>query len=199
MDFSGYLWLMTSPYETTYSAPRFMAFIDLGYLLVAIKAADEHLEKRLPETHEDESQHVIGNVNATRQSLLRAAFIAAYGIFEQNLDELVNMDQKSGGHLIAPSDLKDRGITRSLTYARKVLGMSIDTSANHWKDVLLLQEVRNHLTHFGPEFADSGDHAKRWEKFKRSELVSLRPMICFTIDQFEEICHRFTSCIEDFT
>ena len=190
---------MQSPEESTFSVPRFLSFIDLAYLFEAAKAADEHLAAKLPDATTEDRANVIGNLNATRQSLLRAVFIASYGIVEQNLDELSLMDRAKSNISLAPSDLKDRGIARSLSYANKVLGKGIDTDATHWKDLLLIQDLRNHLVHYGPDFADRKDHTDRFKRFSNSEYVTLRPIICFTIPQIERLFDLYMACVDDFT
>lgn len=190
---------MQRPEDSTYGVPRFLSFIDLAYLLEAAKAADEHLAAKLPAGNTEDERHKIGNLNATRQSLLRAVFVSSYGIVEQNLDELMLMERSKTGATLAPTDLKDRGVARSLTYATKVLGKNINTSATHWKDLLLVQELRNHLIHYGPDFADTKDHGDRFKKFSNSEYVTLRPLICFTISQIEHLFGLYMTCIDDFS
>jgi hypothetical protein len=190
---------MQRPEDSTYGVPRFMSFIDLAYLLEAAQAADEHLAAKLPAGTTEDERHAIGNLNATRQSLLRAVFISSYGIVEQNLDELVLMERAKLGTALAPTDLKDRGIVRSLTYATKVLGKNIDLSATHWKDLFFVQDLRNHLIHYGPDFADNNDHGNRFKKFSNSDYVTLRPLICFTIPQIEHLFGLYMKCIDDFS
>ena len=190
---------MQRPEDSTYGVPRFLSFIGLGYLLEAAKAADEHIAAKLPAGTTEDERHAIGNLNATRQSLLRAVFISSYGIVEQNLDELVLMERAKLGTSLAPSDLKDRGIARSLTYATRVLGKTINTSATHWKDLLLVQDLRNHLIHYGPDFADTEDHGNRFMRFSNSAYVTLRPLICFTIPQIEHLFGLYMTCIDDFS
>ena len=153
----------------------------------------------MPDGSTEEGRNIIGNLNATRQSLLRAVFIASYGIVEQNLDGLVTMDRAKNGASLAPSDLRDRGIARSLTYATKVLGMNIDVGAAHWKDLLLVQDLRNHLVHYGAHFADTKEHSDRFRRFANSHYVTLRPMICFTIPQIEHLFDLYMTCVDDFS
>jgi hypothetical protein len=190
---------MQQPEDSTFRIPRFLSFIDLAYLLEAAKAADEHLAAKLPDSSTEEGRNVIGNLNATRQSLLRAVFIASYATGEQNLDELVAMERAKNGVSLAPTDLKDRGIARSLTYATKVLGKKIDTGATHWKDLLLMQDLRNHLVHYGPDFADTKDHGDRFRRFANSDYVTLRPIVCFTIFQIEHLFGLYMTCVDDFS
>ena len=190
---------MLRPEDITFSVPRFLSFIDLAYLLEAAKAADDHLASKLPTTPNAENGNSTGNINATRQSLLRAVFIASYAILEQNLDELVNMERAKNSISLSPSELKDRGIVRSLTYANKILGKRIDKNLPHWKDLLSLQDVRNHLVHYGPDFDNSENHNDRFEKFTKSDYVTLRPVICFTIDQIENIFSLYMECVNDFS
>ncbi|MCB8889572.1 hypothetical protein [Vreelandella malpeensis] len=92
---------------------------------------DEQFASQISSLTDAEVRNKTGNINATRQSLLRAVFISSYAILEQNLDEIVLMDQKKQGVNLSPNDLKHRGINRSIVYANKVLGMSIDASQKH--------------------------------------------------------------------
>lgn len=190
---------MLRPEDSTYSVPRFLSFIDLAYLLEAAQAADAHLAAKLPNSATQEDKDAIGNLNAIRQSLLRAVFIASYSIVEQNLDELVAMERSKSDIQLSPSDLRDRGIKRSLTYATKVLGKSIDLNATHWKDLFLAQDLRNHLVHYGPDFADTKDHGDKFKKFANSGYVTLRPMIFFTIPQIEHLFGLYMKCVDDFS
>jgi len=187
---------MINSEDTTFSVPRFLSFIDLAYLFEAAKVSDEHFASKISETSD---KNEIGNLNATRQSLLRAIFISSYAILEQNLDELVNMEQKEHDVSLSPNDLKHRGIVRSLTYANKVLKKNIDSTPAHWKDLLMLQEVRNHLAHYGPGFSDLQEHQKRFDKFSNSKFVTLRPLICFTLEQIENVIKLYIECIGDFS
>lgn len=189
---------MNKPEDTTFSVPRFLSFIDWGYLLEAAKVADEHFASKILSLPIDEARNEIGNINATRQSLLRSVFISSYATFEQNLDEMMLMEQKKHGINISPNDLKHRGINRSIFYSINVLGRNIDTSKEHWKELMNLQEVRNHLVHYGSEFSNSNEHKKRFDKFSCSKYVTLRPVICFTIEQIENVINLYMDCIDDF-
>lgn len=190
---------MQNSEEITFGVPRFLSFIDLGYLLEAAKAADRHLASKLPTTSTEEGRNEAGNINATRQSLLRAVFISSFGIIEQNLDELMEMERDKLEISIAPSDLKHRGVKRSLTYAVKVLDYDVDPEASHWKDLFLVQDLRNHLVHYGPNFRNGKEHEDRFRKFSKSEYMTLRPIICFTVSQLENVFDLYIRCIGDFT
>lgn len=189
---------MQRPEDSTFSVPRFLSFIELAYLFEAAKVADAHFAGKLPNSPTDEDRNLIGNLNATRQNLLRAVFIASYAIIEQTLDELVLMERTKQSIPLWPSDLKDRGIARSLKYANKLLDKKIDVTAAHWKDLLLLQDLRNHLVHYGPGFADARDHDDKFTKFAKTDYVSLRPTICFTITQIEKVFDLYMTCVDDF-
>lgn len=152
---------MNKPEDTTFSVPRFLSFIDLAYLFEAAKATDEYFASKISAISISEDRNEIGNINATRQSLLRAVFISSY--------------------------------------ANKVLGKNIDTTKAHWKNLLILQEVRNHLVHYGPKFSDSNEHQKRFDKFSNSKFVTLRPVICFTIEQIESVIQLYIDCVNDFS
>jgi len=190
---------MTKPEDETFGVPRFLAFIDLGYLEEALAVADAHLSRKIGTVATTEDRNRAGNVNATRQSLMRAAFIASFASIEQNLDELAHIERNKQKVKLVPSDLKDRGIKRSLAYANKVLDKKLSTESHPWKDLLLLQEVRNHLVHYGPGFSDSSEHIKRFERLEKTEYVSLRPSICFTMEQMNRIFGLYMECIQDFS
>lgn len=185
--------------DLTYGIPRFLSFIELGYMLDAAKIADTEIAKKINDATGYERDNVIGNTNATRQSLLRAVFVSAYAILEQHLDEVSLVEKERVSASLSPSDLKDRGIKRSIKYANKVLGKHIDQNKEHWKDLIALQDLRNHLIHYGPSFSNDHEHEKRWKKFKGLKYVSLRPMICFSIEQIEDIFSLFMLCVNDFT
>jgi hypothetical protein len=186
---------MSSSKDETYTVPRFLSFIDWGYLHEAMRVVDDHFQK---EIHGTEDRDKIGNLNATCQSLFRAAFVSSFATLEQNLDELVRMDQKRKNISLSPTDLKHRGIKRSLVYANKVLKIDIDETKHHWKDVTLLQELRNHLVHFGPDFSDTSEHLKLFHKLKSCEYVSFNPIPYFSFEQLGKIIELFMLCIQEF-
>lgn len=190
---------MNRPEDETFRVPRFLAFIDLGYLQEALEVADTHLSTKVGEVVTADERNRAGNINATRQSLMRAAFISSFASIEQNLDELANMERNKRKLTLSPSDLKDRGIKRSLAYANKVLGRDLSVDGSPWKDLLLLQEVRNHLVHYGPGFFDSPEHKKRFQRFGQSKYVSLRPTICFTMEQMALIFDLYMECIQKYS
>jgi len=181
--------------DETFAVPRFLQFIDLGYLLEGSKVTDNHFKERLSNVKDINE---VGNINAKRQSILRASFISAFSILEQNLDEIVNMQSDVPSIKIKPKDLKDRGIKRSISYANKVLDYKIDITKSHWINTFILQDVRNHLVHYGSDFSNTTEHNKKYEKFSTLSLINLRPTICFSIEQLEEICELFMQCVDDF-
>ncbi|OJH08406.1 MAG: hypothetical protein AOY29_09785 [Alcanivorax borkumensis] len=185
--------------KTTFGVPRFLAFIDLGYLNEAVKIAEEVFEVQAREAGNAPDQNQLGNINATRQSLYRSIFISAYACFEQNLDELCNMKREKLACLLKPNDLKDRGIARSIKYAQKALSAAIDTNKKPWVTLELLGSVRNHLVHYGPSFNDSGEHSKLYGRLQNSDLVSLRPMICFDAEQLEKVFDVLLTGVNDFS
>ena len=191
---------MTDFDETTFAVPRFLALVNLSYLLEAASAADEHLQERLKnkQGRTPDDLAFVGNLNATRQSLLRAVFIASYATVEQNLDEILQLRRVRDEIAISPSDLKDRGIARSMKYAQAVLGWQLSSETTHWKDLLFLQELRNHLVHYGSGFTDSREHETKFRKYSKSTYVTLRPEICFTIDQLKEIFELYVRCVGEF-
>lgn len=190
---------MRRPEDETFDVPRLLAFIDLAYLQEALEVADTHLSDKVGKVVTTEDRNRAGNVNASRQSLMRAAFISSFASIEQNLDEIANMERTKQQVTLAPSDLKNRGIKRSLAYANKVLGRDLNVEEGPWKDLLLLQEVRNHLVHYGPGFSDSSEHRKRFERLDRSKYLSLRPTICFTMEQIGSIFELYMECIEQYS
>ncbi|EOG7649765.1 hypothetical protein [Vibrio parahaemolyticus] len=182
-------------FDTGMSLPRFLQFIDLAYLVEGTRLTNEQFDKMILEATDDDRKR---NINITRQNIMRAIFISSFSILEQNLDELVRLRGDSAAIDIKPCDLKDRGIKRSITYAQKVLDMKIDTSQNHWQTVFQLQNLRNHLVHYGSTFSDSKDHEKKLTIFHQIPCVSMTDSINFTYQNIEEISRTFHKCIMDF-
>ena len=180
----------------TFSVPRLFSFIDWAYLQEALKVVDSHFEDQLKNT---EDRNKVGNLNATRQSLYRAAFISAYGTLEQNLDEQVRWDQNKNEIALSPNDLKHRGVKRSIIYAQKVLMLEIDDDRPHWKNVEMLQELRNHMVHFGSEMDTGGAHKGLYNKLKESKFVSFTPIPSFSLEQLDMVINEFIECIEEFS
>ncbi|WP_075186170.1 hypothetical protein [Teredinibacter haidensis] len=181
--------------KEVYSVPRFLSFIDLAYLYEGLKVVDQHFQCEIDKA---EDKDKIGNLNATCQSLYRSAFISLCSTLEQNLDELAHMAKEKQEASLSPGDLKDRGIKRSVSYANKVLGFSIDINQKHWKDTYVLYDLRNHLVHYGPVFSGSNKHLNLYNRLKNSEYVSFKSIPVFTLDHIEKIINTFMLCIDDF-
>lgn len=181
--------------EVTYGPPRLLAIIELAYLREAMVAALSVLGKKRNELAED--REALGNLNATDQAMRRAFFISSFAILEQNMDEVVSLAGERLGKLLKPSDLRDGGVRRSLAFAEKVLGAPIGTSQSPWRDLLALQELRNHLIHYGSGFGPSDEHRKRRQRFMRIGGISFRPMICFDDHAIDEYLELFVRCIDE--
>ncbi|HHF3269227.1 TPA: hypothetical protein ACVO4Z_000214 [Vibrio alginolyticus] len=181
--------------NTGMSVPRFLKFIDLAYLVEGTRLTSEQFDKMVLEASDDGRKK---NINTTRQNIMRSIFISSFSILEQNLDEIVKMRSKSVSVDITPNDLKDRGIRRSITYAKKVLNMTLDTSQSHWKIVFQLQDLRNHLVHYGSTFSGSREHEEKLRKFHKIPYVSMTDSINFTCQDIEMISRIFHRCIRDF-
>ena len=190
---------MTMAEKTTFGVPRFLSFIDLAYLNEAMRIAEEVFESQAKAAGTAPDQNQLGNINATRQSLYRSIFISAYATFEQNLDELCNMQAKKSGCAWSPNDLRDRGIARSIKFYQKAFSAQIELDKEPWVTLSLLSSVRNHLVHYGPHFSNSGEHSKLYKKIEACELVSLRPMVCFDAEQLESIFDVFLSGVNAFS
>ncbi|BFL83776.1 hypothetical protein LFREDSHE_22260 [Shewanella baltica] len=182
----------------TFTNTRFLAFIELGYLYEAAKATDEHFVSIIASLKEEDESRV-ENINATRNSLLRAVFISSYAILEQNLDELIKQDHKRLKVSISPNDLKYGGILRSLLYAEKVLGYQIDQSQKHWVEVKKIQKLRNYLVHYGYYLSDEHEHLKLYQSLDKSEYVSISHSIHFNIEQIERLINLYMDCVDDFS
>ncbi len=176
----------------TFDVPRFLSFIDLAYLWESIELFEKQIIMKLNDSDGDKNN--VGNINATKQAFLRSAFISAFAIFEQNLDEICYMEKNKKSLDISPSDLKDRGVRRSIKYANKILGYEIDESQLRWKVIFELQEVRNHLVHYGSN-VKSDEHYKKLSKL---DLVSLRPSICFDSENLSKIFDFLVEAVNDF-
>lgn len=183
--------------EPLQSIPRFLSFIELTHLYEAAKAADEHLASKLPSGDTQADINMRSYINSTRQSLLRAIFLSSYGVIEQNIDELVIQWAGIKGTSLTPSDLSGNGVKRSLQFAKKVLGKKINLSEDPWKKLLLVQLLRNHLIHYGPDFAEIKEHDDRIKKFSNLEFVTISSLICFTTQQLESLFSFYLDCLRN--
>lgn len=138
-------------------------------------------EKRDANGNEQE----ISNIESTKQALYRSIFISAMSCFEQNLDEICVMRAEKSGSKWRPSDLKDRGVNRSIKYAQKELGKDINKSKGPWPTIFLLIELRNHLVHYGANLSDNAEHLKIYKSLSNGEYVSFEAVILFNREQLE--------------
>ena len=180
--------------EITYGVPRLLAFVEAAYLREAMLAAFQTLDRKRKDLDSSDRDE-LGNLNATDQALRRAFFISFFAILEQNLDEVVTMAGERLGKRLKPSDLRARGVKRSLAFAEKVLGADIDTSKSPWAEVIELQELRNHLVHYGSGFDSSKEHRRRRQRFERIDGIQMRPMICFAKHVLEGFLGYFAECV----
>lgn len=179
------------------SIPRFLACLELLHLYEAAKASDAYLAAKLPDGNSEEDVGMKHFVNATRQSLLRSIFISSFAVVEQNIDAFVVERAKIKGTSLRPSDLRGKGIKRSLHFANKVLEKKINLNAAIWVKLLLVQDLRNHLVHYGPDFEESGDHKDRIARFSTLDFVTPLPLICFTTQQLEHLFGFYVECIRE--
>jgi len=56
-------------------------------------------------------------------------------------------------------------LRRAGAYLSKVCGVPIDFSREAWARLILYQELRHHLAHFGSGFRDSPDHERKAARF----------------------------------
>ena len=175
--------------------PRLLGYLDWIYLREALKATDTYFEDALSKTN-DENE--IKNINATRQTLYRASFISICATIEQSLDERVRLQQQKQKKKISPSDLKHRGIKRSIVYANKVLERNIDIKKQCWKDAELLQELRNKLVHDGPGFPGKSENKKLCVALNNTNYVSFNPGPYFSREQLNNTIDLFKECLRDY-
>ncbi|WP_155845312.1 hypothetical protein [Chitinilyticum aquatile] len=185
--------------DLTYCVPRFLSVVNLAYLYEAAKTADKVFDDQVKKAMTEGGDDSIGNINAARQSLLRAVFISAYGVLEQNIDEIIDVKRAAADISLLPSDLSHKGIIRSVVYAEKVLGKKVDRSTEVWQDLKFLQKVRNHLVHYGEGFSNSNDHTKIHSQCMKSKYLTCRPEICFSIDQIGAIFNLYVAFVEHFS
>ena len=185
---------MTNIPESRRTFPRFLSFFDWAYLLDAVEFNEKYFEEKLASLDDEKKTEL----NTVRQSLYRAVFISAFATLEQNLDEIACTAQLNKQINLSPTDLRHRGIRRSIVYAQKVLGRDLDITQEHWKDVFTLQEMRNHLVHQDPDLGQYGDKKSLYEKLAKSKFVSFNPELSISKDQLTEIINLFIKCIEDY-
>lgn len=77
----------------------------------------------------------------------RSALITLFSFLEYQLDKLCRLFATDQEFSISLSDLKDTGIDRSYRYLTKVVGLEIDNGTSTWRELKLIQGLRNAIVH----------------------------------------------------
>jgi hypothetical protein len=160
--------------EVSYSADFIASFVE-GVEKVATEFATSYEQKKQIEVVEDgrDEQYV----RISHQGLdgetwdlptifgeyfpslhRRSALLTLCSYFEYELEKLCKLYQTEKSWELAPSDIKGHGIYRSTTYLEKMAGLGVHRASQEWKDISVIQKVRNVLVHNGGRLdAGSGD------------------------------------------
>ncbi|ACS93553.1 conserved hypothetical protein [Teredinibacter turnerae T7901] len=159
--------------------------------------AEKIFNKKIASTDGDVDK--IGNINAARQSLYGSTFVSAIACFEQALDEYCIMLAKKEGSPWRPSDLKDRGIKRSIKFLKKAFGRALSESQEPWITIFALIGLRNHIVHFGSTLTDSSEHLKLYKSLSNEDYVTFKDVICFNVTQLEKVFRIIMNGFHNFT
>ncbi|MEX3710869.1 hypothetical protein ABFV99_00540 [Cytobacillus horneckiae] len=112
----------------------------------------KEMENKVPKEHLDafwdfyvDEYHdiFVAFPNIHRSSLC----ISLHTFLEHQLDSISAELQRNYDLKISPEDLKDKGITRSKTYLKKVVGINFPDSAPHWNFITNCNLIRNQFAH----------------------------------------------------
>lgn len=73
--------------------------------------------------------------------------LSLYSVVEAALDQYCILCNEKMNLKIELQDLKDKGITRSVTYLEKVVEIEVVKSDNRWAKMKLINEIRNDFIH----------------------------------------------------
>ncbi len=119
----------------------------------------EEEKQDLYERYIDEHERLMVEFpNILRRSLL----LALYSRFEHHLNEICEGLAREKKLAIHPTDLRDKGIVRSQSYFKKVIGLPFPDETPSWAHVLYVRGLRNRFAHAGG--VCSNELRKRAEK-----------------------------------
>lgn len=108
----------------------------------------------------------------TFPSVLRGSLLMfLIGFLENELQVLCSHLRDTHKFELSPSDLRGKGIVLYQTYFKKVAGLSFPDQTPTWREILFLNDVRNHIVHNGGVVKDE----KLRTAIRQSEYVSLTP------------------------
>ena len=99
------------------------------------------------------------------QVLRYSLFVYSYSRFEKTLLGIADDYQRSRGLKLKPSELKDAGIKRAMTYLKNVVIIPFPDMEPSWKDILTLSLIRNHIAHNEGELPAGRDVGKEIREF----------------------------------
>lgn len=83
-----------------------------------------------------------------------SALITLYSFFEHELDELCGLFIKEGNLSISQTDMKGKGIERSVLFLEKIIGLQINKNSATWNEIKKIQKVRNQIAHENSKLVD---------------------------------------------
>lgn len=88
----------------------------------------------------------------------RSAFLSVIGMFEFDLDELCRLYEREKSMTVMLSDMRGKGIERSVRYLEKVAVLDVYKNSSEWREIKDLQKIRNLIAHRAGMLSDgSGD------------------------------------------
>lgn len=128
---------------------------------------EERVRDKLPEDAVDDyiehgiEEWRVGDVFA--RTLRFSLFVTMYSFLEADLHHLCLDLQLAANLTIGPSEIAGKGITRSQTYLKKIVGINFPDQDKTWSKISDYNQVRNCIVHSGGRVND-GNAAARLRK-----------------------------------
>ena len=88
------------------------------------------------------------------------ALISLYSFFENELDALCDLYIQGEGIPISQTDMKGKGIERSILFLEKIVGLPIDKNSDTWKELINIKKIRNQIVHERGKLIDKSGQKK---------------------------------------
>lgn len=136
----------------------------------------------------------------------KSAFLTLYAFLEHELEKLGNKLKRESKLTAHPGDMFGQGVTRSLIYMQKVVGLKIEDNDSRWGRISDLNKLRNIIIHNDGRLLDhQGEKvrdAKVVNQFQKhlvvadDEIILKATFLMEAINRFDELFKYLDSSIK---
>lgn len=122
------------------------------------------------------------------------ALITLFTFFETTMEDLCDLFAHELGLTVNVRDLKGQGVERAVQYLQKVVGLQFDNTNATWREIKIIQKIRNMIVHHAGKFAEQAEERDRdilgyVEESKKltyqTEVTLLDGFLSHVVDLFE--------------